>query len=166
MFPPSNGLLVSDDVAQVGDALLTLVRHEVRQETPEATSRRRLETFVLRAEQLVARLAERQDETRQTVEAATRREALLRYQLEAAVRWQGDAEAHEHRLHTALVERVATRETEAARAWAEILRLSYSVAHLEDHLAIAEARIAVLEARTLPARWSRFVGWVRRLWRT
>ncbi len=38
------------------------------------------------------------------------------------------------------------------------------VARLVDRISVLERRVAVLESRTLAARWARFVSWVRSVW--
>lgn len=155
--------------AELGDALLTLVRHEVMKATPEHESRRRLEVFVLRAETLVARLTERQETLEREFGLLDRQLAFLRYQIKELI--DGDLGLDE-RL-TLLVEQTDRWFTETTADFRRLkveagVEIQYQKAlHTaqEGLYTAAVARITALEARTLPARWRRLVDRLSALWR-
>lgn len=158
---PGNWELTVSDQPQIGDALLTIVREEARKPTPEQDARRRLEFFVLRAEALVARLAERQDAGEQDTAilrdlAVGLREDLARLTVVVGELAHGTAQEALQRRQDRETDRAATDE--AVRLVYGELSRTYSV--VANAAVVDRARIAALEARTWRGRWNRVRAWL------
>jgi Flp pilus assembly secretin CpaC len=164
MWP--GGSLDVSMTSELGDALLTIIKHDVAKETPESTARRRVEVFVLRAEALVARLAVRQEILEQTVAIEQRR-------LTAVVERGPVIEAQQ----TDLLQQVMEVRRLLANLVAETTRaqdgLSHELAALRAEITGSQARIherlVQLEQARPTARVNRLcayiVGTVRTVWR-
>jgi flagellar biosynthesis/type III secretory pathway chaperone len=164
---PSGGLDVSM-TSELGDALLTIVKHDVAAETRESTARRRLEYFVLRAEALVVRLAERQEAIRaEQATAQARRDGeitILTERLAGLERRLSDLLAEQ----TGLVQQVVDLQQHRLHDQGEFetyrTATTQALALLDAQDAALQGRLALLEARRLSARWARLVAWLRAWW--
>jgi len=169
---PSGGLDVSM-TSELGDALLTIIKHDVAKETLESTARRRIEFFVLRAEAIIVRLAERQEEIRaEQATAQARRDAqatILSERIGVLEQRLPDLLAEQ----VGLVQQVTDLQRLLVQDRAEFERYraatTLALELLSDEGTRMAERIVALEQARLGARFKRLgayiVGTVRQLWR-
>lgn len=158
---PTNRLDVST-TAQLGDALIALIKHDAQGEALQTVAHRRLELFVQRAEgvyrELLVQLAEQsRQQVQQDQQLANLDQSL--HTLTARVI------LHEQQTTTVVAE---IRSLIAQSRSAQQDLLSEIVTVVGVHHDAALQRITELEAQTPTAYWAHLLGWLRSLipWRT